>query len=258
MNINDYSDIQLIEFNLKAALTGTLPSDKPLLEELGIDFATIKRESQIIFLKSVSDPRDLSGPLLFMILFCVLLLLRAIVFCEQLVFGYIYFNAIFMCLFVYAIVNLLCGDEGSESSFVERGVSGSAPRGAYRRAASANSRHNGTLNNDLDINPSNAINSDIAFTLRSNKSIDLLAVTSIIGYSFMPILFLQAILFCIKMINFYVYKGIKIPMSLAFVFWSSYCATNNFYFLLDLRDKFYLIFYPLFLCYAVFAMIGAY
>ncbi|KAG0437136.1 Protein transport protein YIP1 [Dictyocoela muelleri] len=250
MNLNDYSEFPLVEFNLKSALTGSLPTDPPLLEELGINFSTIKRESQIIFFKPVIEPRDLSGPLMFIITFCILSLVQAVIFSEKLVFGYVYFNSIFMSIFVYAILNLLCNDEfvKTERRKVHKDYEGNTN--------SINT--NGINTNSINTNSFNTINSNGINVNFINNSIDLLAVISVIGYSFMPIIILQLISICIKLISFYIYKRIKIPLSLIFILWSSYCSTNNFYFILNVRDKFYLIFYPLFLCYSVFAMIGIY
>lgn len=91
--------------NLGHAITGYLPGDRPLLEELGIDFAAIKNESlRVFFCKGSSElqGRDLFGPFLFFALFALVLVARGRVH-----FGYLYFLSIISSVFIYGLATLM-------------------------------------------------------------------------------------------------------------------------------------------------------
>lgn len=184
MDLSDYQDVSLISFDLKSALTGYLPGDEPVLEELGINFNTIKTEAQMIF-HPISEPKDLSGPLIFILIYSFFLLLSG-----KLHFGYIYFISLSTTLFTYVIINLI-----------------------------------------------------------SRKSIDLLSTSSIMGYSFIPIILFQPL-------SFFLPLTLRIFVSLFFTFWASFSSTKNFIFILNLSDKFFIVFYPIFLCYSVFVLLA--
>lgn len=93
--------------------------EKPLLEELGINFYDIMKRSILVlnpFNKSNShllEEKDLSGPLFFclslyvyyILLHCrgVILLLRA----KELRFGYIYGFGLLDCIFIYFLLNVM-------------------------------------------------------------------------------------------------------------------------------------------------------
>ncbi|OAG29473.1 hypothetical protein NEDG_00606 [Nematocida displodere] len=93
--------------NLKYALLGYLPGDKPLLEDLGIDFSAIKRNSmKVFFSKEAQFSNDFVGPLLFLALFGLLMVIRGRVY-----FGYLYYLAIISSVFIYALTLLMTNAE---------------------------------------------------------------------------------------------------------------------------------------------------
>ncbi|KAM0672587.1 Rab GTPase-interacting Golgi membrane protein [Ordospora colligata] len=98
------------KFDLKSAFIGWLPNDRPLLEELGIDFGTIKKESRLIFkvmqktdvdFSFVKDA-DLSGPIVFVGLYCLGLVMN-----YRIHFGYVYFISLLMTFSMYFLLNVL-------------------------------------------------------------------------------------------------------------------------------------------------------
>lgn len=100
-----------LQIDIKAALTGYLPGDPPLLSEFGIDFYSIKKESMMVFkiMKWSFDSTDfdavssdLVGPIFFLILFALVLLLNGRVH-----FGYLYFLSIFSSLSIYLLLKLM-------------------------------------------------------------------------------------------------------------------------------------------------------
>ncbi|KAH9411798.1 hypothetical protein HK407_03g05480 [Ordospora pajunii] len=98
------------KFDLKSALLGQLPNDRPLLEELGIDFGTIKKESKLIFkVMQKSDVdfsfvknADLSGPIVFVGLYCLGLVMN-----YRIHFGYVYFISLLITFSMYFLLNVL-------------------------------------------------------------------------------------------------------------------------------------------------------
>ncbi|OAG32240.1 hypothetical protein NEIG_01925 [Nematocida sp. ERTm5] len=90
---------------IKNALIGYKEGDKPLLDELGIDFNAIKRDSlRIVFIKSTEhkDTMDMVGPLLFIILYGVILFIRSAVH-----IGYLYYLSTISCMFIYVLLVLM-------------------------------------------------------------------------------------------------------------------------------------------------------
>eukprot|EP01000_Liburna_glaciale_P005526 NODE_535_length_927_cov_937.431663_g350_i0.p1 GENE.NODE_535_length_927_cov_937.431663_g350_i0~~NODE_535_length_927_cov_937.431663_g350_i0.p1 ORF type:complete len:235 (-),score=39.45 NODE_535_length_927_cov_937.431663_g350_i0:148-852(-) len=86
--------------------------DRPLLEELGIDFAHIKRKARLVCnpfkpFSNLDDmtlqDADLAGPLFFCLSLGVALLLGG-----KLHFGYIYGFGMVGCLALYALLNAMC------------------------------------------------------------------------------------------------------------------------------------------------------
>ncbi|RKP12984.1 hypothetical protein BJ684DRAFT_234, partial [Piptocephalis cylindrospora] len=88
--------------------TGAYPNEPPLLEELGINFGHIQSKSIAVLNpikpidKHLMDDTDLAGPLLFYLLFGVLLLMSGKVH-----FGYIYGVAALGCLAIHSILSLM-------------------------------------------------------------------------------------------------------------------------------------------------------
>ncbi|KAJ1649431.1 hypothetical protein IWQ61_009484 [Dispira simplex] len=92
--------------------SGGLPGEPPLLEELGVNFGHIKTKSLTVLNpvrsvpKDLMDDADMSGPLIFVLLFGTFLL-----FSGKVHFGYIYGVGLLGCLSVYALLNLM-NDQG--------------------------------------------------------------------------------------------------------------------------------------------------
>ncbi|EIJ89618.1 hypothetical protein NEQG_00388 [Nematocida parisii ERTm3] len=94
-----------LPLGIKNALIGYKEGDKPLLDELGIDFNAIKRDSlRIVFIKSTEhkDTMDMVGPLLFIILYGVILFIRSAVH-----IGYLYYLSTISCMFIYVLLILM-------------------------------------------------------------------------------------------------------------------------------------------------------
>lgn len=94
--------------NLKDALSGSIPGDPPLLEELSINLHSIKTEC-LLPLKTltrhpieISVSSDVTGPLLILVLFSFLLVLQG-----KLHFGYIYLISLSSSFFLFLFLNLL-------------------------------------------------------------------------------------------------------------------------------------------------------
>lgn len=110
MEFEDYREPCCGEFNLRAAILGRLPGDGPLLEELGIDFGTIRKESRLIFGVLQRTPvdfsfvknADLSGPIVFVALYTLGLILN-----YKIHFGYIYFISLLTASSTYFLLNVL-------------------------------------------------------------------------------------------------------------------------------------------------------
>ncbi|KAJ1953225.1 hypothetical protein IWQ62_006045 [Dispira parvispora] len=94
--------------------SGGLPGEPPLLEELGVNFGHIKTKSLTVLNpvrsvpKDLMDDADMSGPLIFVLLFGTFLL-----FSGKVHFGYIYGVGLLGCLSVYALLNLM-SDQGMD------------------------------------------------------------------------------------------------------------------------------------------------
>lgn len=95
--------------SFRLALNGSLPNDPPLLDELGIDLSHIRGESllPLKILKRAGLPPggtsdDIMGPILFLSLFALLLVLHG-----KLHFEYIYIISIVSCLLIYFLLNLI-------------------------------------------------------------------------------------------------------------------------------------------------------
>jgi hypothetical protein len=109
-NLNDFQDVYIGKVSVKNALTGWVPGDPPLLDELGINFNTIKKESTLILRifrrsqinYSFLENADLTGPILFTFLFSLFLLLNG-----KIHFGYVYFISITSTFFIYFLLNVM-------------------------------------------------------------------------------------------------------------------------------------------------------
>lgn len=181
--------------DLKSAFLGRLPGDGPLLEELGIDFSTIKKESRLIFgvfqKKHVDfsfvKNADLSGPIVFIGLYTLGLILN-----YKIHFGYIYFISLLTALSMYFLLNVL-----------------------------------------------------------DTKHIGFLECCSVLGYSFLPVVFFSFINVLMGRIGI----GFKVFCGLGFALWSSYTASVVFCRYLSLSNKRVVVGYPLLLGYAGFVMV---
>ncbi|KAF7683791.1 Protein transport protein yip1 [Astathelohania contejeani] len=97
------------EVDIKGAFLGSLPDDPPLLEELGISLETIKKESMLVFNVfkpnanyAYLDTPDISGPILFILIYSFLLLMNG-----KAHFGYIYFITLCSTFFIYFLLNVM-------------------------------------------------------------------------------------------------------------------------------------------------------
>eukprot|EP00670_Eutreptiella_braarudii_P014306 CAMPEP_0174338088 /NCGR_PEP_ID=MMETSP0810-20121108/22875_1 /TAXON_ID=73025 ORGANISM="Eutreptiella gymnastica-like, Strain CCMP1594" /NCGR_SAMPLE_ID=MMETSP0810 /ASSEMBLY_ACC=CAM_ASM_000659 /LENGTH=208 /DNA_ID=CAMNT_0015458001 /DNA_START=37 /DNA_END=661 /DNA_ORIENTATION=+ len=102
------------EFNAAPPFNYSYPSptdptnfddEKPLLEELGIDFGHIRKKNQSLQALhgyEMNQDADLAGPLFFAIFLGCLLLLSGKVH-----FGYIFGMGIMGCVFLYALLNVM-------------------------------------------------------------------------------------------------------------------------------------------------------
>ncbi|KAJ1929761.1 hypothetical protein IWQ60_000913 [Tieghemiomyces parasiticus] len=93
---------------LAAFGSGGLPGEPPLLEELGVNFGHIVTKSLTVLNpartipKDLMDDADMSGPLVFCLLFGTFLL-----FSGKVHFGYIYGVGLLGCVSVYFLLNLM-------------------------------------------------------------------------------------------------------------------------------------------------------
>ncbi|EPR78177.1 Membrane protein with Yip1 domain protein, partial [Spraguea lophii 42_110] len=207
--------------SIKDILTGYIPGDTPLLEELGINFNTIKREinlfSKIIFSSNstkkdffytenntydtndyILSDIDLSGPLLFIIIYSILLYIN-----NSRNMNYIYFISISSISFIYFILNVLS---------------------------------NRSINDHDDKNNEDNDNKNIQYT---DNSISLLAVISVLGYSFLPVM----LSITIKLLLSIMFRNNYISIILYFigVLYSALTATKVFVISLQLHRVFMLV-----------------
>ncbi|KAH9386933.1 protein YIPF5/7 [Nematocida major] len=94
-----------VRSSIKHALTGYREGDRPILEELGVDFSAIKRDSLRIFLVNshfAKETDDMVGPILFLALYGALLVLRGRVH-----IGHLYYLSALSCIFVYGVTVLM-------------------------------------------------------------------------------------------------------------------------------------------------------
>lgn len=119
MEFDNYKDVYIDKIDIKSALLGSLPDDKPILEELGIDFSTVKKESKLIFKVLKTRPvdfsfiknADLSGPFIFLVLYTIALVIN-----YRVHFGYIYFISLLTSTFMYFLLNVI---DDKQIGFVE-------------------------------------------------------------------------------------------------------------------------------------------
>ncbi|KAM0679574.1 hypothetical protein GINT2_002203 [Glugoides intestinalis] len=94
--------------DIKGALTGFLPGDRTLLEELSIDLLAIKEESLLPFkilqkhYEEVKTSSDLTGPIILLLTFTF-----SLVFQGKIHFGYIYLISLTSSFLIYILINLL-------------------------------------------------------------------------------------------------------------------------------------------------------
>lgn len=108
-DLSGYEDIYTEKIDYKAAFLGNLPGDTSLLDELGINFGTIKQESRVVldvFLNKANTfnckTADCVGPLLFYIVYSLFLMING-----KMHFGYIYFLSLVSNMFIYFLLNVL-------------------------------------------------------------------------------------------------------------------------------------------------------
>lgn len=112
MDFDDPKDTQYPpQISIKSALLGTLPTDPPLLKELGIDFTTIKKESNLIFKINGNinydfiKNADITGPIIFILLYSFFLLINC-----KIHFGYVYIISLFSIFMTYFLLNVVCNE----------------------------------------------------------------------------------------------------------------------------------------------------
>lgn len=100
--MQDFQDVYIDRIDLKAAFTGSIPGDPPLLTELGINFSTILQELKLIFNPTATfKATDLTGPFIFIGLYAFALLFKG-----KIHFGYVYMITILSCILLYFILNV--------------------------------------------------------------------------------------------------------------------------------------------------------
>lgn len=110
MEFEDYKEPYVDKMDIKSAFVGRMPEDPPLLEDLGIDFGTIRKESRLVFKVLQRTPvdfsfvrnADLSGPIIFVILYTFGLVLN-----YKVHFGYIYFISLVTTVSMYFLLNVM-------------------------------------------------------------------------------------------------------------------------------------------------------
>lgn len=177
------------EASLKRALTGYLPGDRPLLEELGVDFASIRRDAQRVVgvEKLQNNSNDLVGPILMVVVFGLVLAIRG-----RVGLGYLYFLSILSSLFVYGITSLM---------------------------------------NDVPV--------------------ELIGVTNIMGYAFLPTL-----VFALSAMLVPVEKKYKLLVGLGFSAWSTAVFVSGVAHRFRIHNKALLLAYPVLLVYICFMIVG--
>lgn len=94
--------------DIKGALTGSIPGERTLLEELSIDLHTIKAESLLPFkilqkhYEEIKTSSDLTGPIIILLIFTFSLVLQG-----KIHFGYIYLISLTSSFLIYFLINLL-------------------------------------------------------------------------------------------------------------------------------------------------------
>lgn len=195
MDFEDYKEPYVDKVDIRAALAGSLPEDPPLLEELGIDFGVIKKESRLIFKvlqRSAVDfsfvkNGDLSGPITFVALYTLGLVLN-----RKVHFGYIYFISLLTTLSTYFLLNVL-----------------------------------------------------------DTKRIGLLECCSVLGYSFLPVVFFSFA----SIVTGALGLGFRLCCGIACAVWASYTACEVFCQYLSLSNRRLVLGYPLLLAYLGFVVI---
>ncbi|KAF9761584.1 Protein transport protein yip1 [Nosema granulosis] len=110
MDFDEQKEIYSDKIDLKKALTGTLPDDNSLLEELGINLSIIKKESLLIFkvfkpsdIKvSFIEDADMSGPIIFILLYTLCMFINC-----KMHFGYVYLISLISLLSIYFLLNVI-------------------------------------------------------------------------------------------------------------------------------------------------------
>ncbi|EJW04605.1 hypothetical protein EDEG_01189 [Edhazardia aedis USNM 41457] len=101
--MNDFQDVYIDRIDIKSALTGRLPNDPPLLQELGIDFTAIKNETKLILNPNANfEKSDITGPLIFMFFYALCLFANG-----KMHFGYVYFITLSSNLLIYFLLNVI-------------------------------------------------------------------------------------------------------------------------------------------------------
>lgn len=96
------------KLDIRGAFTGYEEGDLPLLEELGINFSVIKEECIKIYsfkYPGILHNYDLTGPLVFVLIFSICLLHTG-----KVLFGCIYFICIIDSMIAHFFVNMMCSD----------------------------------------------------------------------------------------------------------------------------------------------------
>jgi hypothetical protein len=179
-------------------LATALDDEKPLLEELGVDFDHIKRKLTMVVnpLQKVSvqmaQDGDLAGPFFFCIALGCLLLLTGKVH-----FGYIFGMGMAGCISLFLLLNVM-----------------------------------------------------------SEKVVDFQYTVSTLGYCLCPTIILGGWRLLAGIGLNILPWWMTFPMGIGLIGWSSMCATNIFVDGLGMDDQRYLILYPVFLLYSMFAIIS--
>lgn len=107
-SLEDAKDEYMGKMDIRAAMTGSIPGDRPLAEELGIDLQAIKTES-LLPIKVLQNTEnmarastDLTGPILILVMLTSTLVIQG-----KLHFGYIYLISLSSSFLVYLLLNLL-------------------------------------------------------------------------------------------------------------------------------------------------------
>ncbi|ODV58572.1 transporter YIP1 [Ascoidea rubescens DSM 1968] len=234
---------------LAAFSTSGYPGEPSLLEELDINFNHIKLKTMAVlnpfnkFNKNKSNlasgdstilnDSDLAGPIFFVLLFGVFLLLAG-----KIHFGYIYGCGLFGTLSLHWFLKLMASSNLEES---------------YNMLNTNNNSYNFNQPPGIDIYGNYSIpqQSNDSKPEGEIKELDFAKSASIIGYCLLPLVFVSFLGVFISLDNFFGYL-----LGAICTVWSTYSASGFFVLTLKLQNIRFLTAYPLGLFYSIFTLMA--